>query len=138
MIHLNNSTFRLLLFYSNANVCLFLYSFNILCFCSQPDNLLASVLAHPILTASGLQGRDHRFIPPSTAASAAASVLASLSTSQVAHTNRGHSSIHPESTMYRSDRTIIDRYCIVFSTALLTYFSWSCVCCCNNAVMHQL
>ncbi|XP_026229894.1 autophagy-related protein 9B isoform X2 [Anabas testudineus] len=73
-----------------------------------PDNLLASVLAHPILTASGLQGHDHRFIPPSTTASAAASVLASLSTSQVAHTNRGHSSIHHESTMYRSDRTIID------------------------------
>nr|XP_019957602.1 PREDICTED: autophagy-related protein 9A-like [Paralichthys olivaceus] len=79
-----------------------------------PDNLLASVLAHPILTASGLQGRDHHFIPPSTTASAAASVLASLSTSQLAHTSRGRSpgllpsSVHPESTMYRSDRTIID------------------------------
>ncbi|XP_037642719.1 autophagy-related protein 9B [Sebastes umbrosus] len=77
-----------------------------------PDNLLASVLAHPILTASGLQGRDHRFIPPSTAASAAASVLASLSTSQLGHTSRSHglmhSSVHPESTMYRSDRTFID------------------------------
>ncbi|XP_027144662.1 autophagy-related protein 9B isoform X2 [Larimichthys crocea] len=78
------------------------------------DNLLASVLAHPILTASGLQGRDHRFIPPSTTASAAASVLASLSTSQLAHPSRGRShgllpsSVHPESTMYRSDRTIID------------------------------
>lgn len=84
--------------------------------CFQPDNLLASVLAHPILTASGLQGRDHRFIPPSTAASAAASVLASLSSSQLAHPgrSRAHSllptSVHPESTMYRSDRTIIDRY----------------------------
>ncbi|XP_029381241.1 autophagy-related protein 9B [Echeneis naucrates] len=75
-----------------------------------PDNLLASVLAHPILTASGLQGRDHHFIPPSTAASAAASVLASLSASQLPHTSRSRlpSSIHPESTMYRSDRTIID------------------------------
>lgn len=79
-----------------------------------PDNLLASVLAHPVLTASGLQGRDHRFIPPSTAASAAASVLASLSTSQLSHPSRGRphgllpSSVHPESTMYRSDRTIID------------------------------
>lgn len=84
----------------------------------QPDNLLASVLAHPILTASGLQGRDHRFIPPSTAASAAASVLASLSTSHLAHPSRGRShsllpsSVHPESTMYRSDRTIIDRYAL--------------------------
>ncbi|XP_034559587.1 autophagy-related protein 9B isoform X1 [Notolabrus celidotus] len=80
-----------------------------------PENLLASVLAHPILTASGLQGRDHRFIPASTAASAAASVLASLSTSQLAHTGRGSrsqglmpTSLNPESTMYRSDRTIID------------------------------
>ncbi|XP_028282675.1 autophagy-related protein 9B [Parambassis ranga] len=80
-----------------------------------PENLLASVLAHPILTASGLQGRDHRFIPPSTAASAAASVLASLSTSQLAHHgSRGHphgllpSSVHPETTMYRSDRTFVD------------------------------
>ncbi|XP_054624861.1 autophagy-related protein 9B [Dunckerocampus dactyliophorus] len=80
-----------------------------------PDNLLASVLAHPVLTASGLQGRDHRFIPPSTAASAAASVLASLSTSQLVHgSHRGRlhrhqtSSVHPESTMYRSDRTIFD------------------------------
>ncbi|KAF3858153.1 hypothetical protein F7725_011354 [Dissostichus mawsoni] len=80
---------------------------------AAPDNLLASVLAHPVLTASGLQGRDHRFIPPSTAASAAASVLASLSTSQLPHTSRSrshsllNSSVQPE-TMYRSDRTIID------------------------------
>ncbi|XP_030607138.1 autophagy-related protein 9B isoform X2 [Archocentrus centrarchus] len=78
------------------------------------DNLLASVLAHPIITASGLQGRDHRLIPPSTAASAAASVLASLSTSQLAHTSRGRShgllpsSVHPETTMYHSERTVID------------------------------
>ncbi|XP_061776446.1 autophagy-related protein 9B [Nerophis ophidion] len=80
-----------------------------------PDNLLASVLAHPVLTASGLQGRDHCFIPPSTAASAAASVLASLSTSQFPHgSHRGRplrhqtSSAHPESTMYRSDCTVFD------------------------------
>ncbi|XP_077471937.1 autophagy-related protein 9B [Stigmatopora argus] len=77
-----------------------------------PDNLLASVLAHPVLTASGLQGRDHRFIPPSTAASAAASVLASLSTSQQPHTGRGrtqrHQVLHPDNTMYHSDRTVID------------------------------
>lgn len=77
-----------------------------------PENLLASVLAHPMLTASGLQGREHRFIPPSTAASAAASVLASLSTSQLhGHSSRGRShgllptSIHPESTMYHSAHT---------------------------------
>ncbi|XP_062285720.1 autophagy-related protein 9B [Scomber scombrus] len=81
---------------------------------SGPDNLLASVLAHPILTASGLQGRDHRFIPPSSAASAAASVLASLSTSQYTHPSRVRthgllpSAVHPESTMYRSDRTVMD------------------------------
>ncbi|XP_061878524.1 autophagy-related protein 9A-like isoform X1 [Entelurus aequoreus] len=80
-----------------------------------PDNLLASVLAHPVLTASGLQGRDRCFIPPSTAASAAASVLASLSTSQFPHgSHRGRplrhqtSSAHPESTMYCSDRTVFD------------------------------
>lgn len=82
----------------------------------QPDNLLASVLAHPILTASGLQARDHRFIRPSTAASAAASVLASLSTSQLPQGSRGRphgllpSSLHPEATMYHSDRTAVDRY----------------------------
>uniref|UniRef100_A0A3Q4BMX1 Autophagy-related protein 9 n=1 Tax=Mola mola TaxID=94237 RepID=A0A3Q4BMX1_MOLML len=79
-----------------------------------PENLLASVLAHPILTASGLQGRDHRLIPPSTAASAAASVLASLSTSQLANPSRGSShgllpsSVQPENTMYRSNRTFIE------------------------------
>ncbi|XP_061694350.1 autophagy-related protein 9B isoform X1 [Syngnathoides biaculeatus] len=80
-----------------------------------PESLLASVLAHPVLTASGLQGRDHRFIPASTAASAAASILASLSTSQLPQTGRGRSqrhqasAIHPESTVYRSDCTVIDR-----------------------------
>uniref|UniRef100_A0A8C7YJL2 Autophagy-related protein 9 n=1 Tax=Oryzias sinensis TaxID=183150 RepID=A0A8C7YJL2_9TELE len=51
-----------------------------------------------------------------TAASAAASVLASLSTSQLAHGSRGRphgllpSSLHPEATMYHSDRTAVDRY----------------------------
>ncbi|MEQ2194771.1 hypothetical protein XENOCAPTIV_002777, partial [Xenoophorus captivus] len=82
----------------------------------QPENLLASVLAHPILTASGLQGRDHRFVPPSSAASAAASVLASLSTSHHAQPSRSRphgllpSSVYPETTMYRSDHTIINKY----------------------------
>lgn len=94
------------------------------CCCFQPDCLLASVLAHPVLTASGLQGRDRRFIPPSSAASAAASVLASLSHSQFAQPSLGHlhsllpSSIHPESTMYRSDRTVIDRYYTLHSLIL--------------------
>uniref|UniRef100_A0A3B5MGF7 Autophagy-related protein 9 n=1 Tax=Xiphophorus couchianus TaxID=32473 RepID=A0A3B5MGF7_9TELE len=79
-----------------------------------PESLVASVLAHPILTASGLQGRDHRFVPPSSAASAAASVLASLSTSHHAHPSRSRphvllpSSVYPEATMYRSDRTVIN------------------------------
>ena len=101
----------------------------IVCCCFQPDNLLASVLAHPILTASGLQGRDHHFIPPSTAASAAASVLASLSTSQLPHTSHGRSpgllpsSVHPESTMYRSERSISDRY--LSATVLTTEWLYS-------------
>ena len=82
--------------------------------CVQPDNLLASVLAHPVLTASGLPGRDRRFLPPSTAASAAASVLASLSGSQLPHAGRSRSHVHlastnPDGPMYRSDRTFIDR-----------------------------
>ncbi|KAG9355829.1 hypothetical protein JZ751_000671 [Albula glossodonta] len=80
-----------------------------------PDNLLASVLAHPVLTASGLPGRDRRFIPPSTAASAAASVLASLSGSQLPSRNRVHSlhpANHPESPMYCSDRTVVDSMCV--------------------------
>ncbi|XP_029971176.1 autophagy-related protein 9B isoform X2 [Salarias fasciatus] len=95
-----------------------------------PDNLLASVLAHPILTASGLQGRDHRFIPPSTAASAAASVLASLSTSQLpAHGGRARahgllpSSVHPETTMYRSDRTVMDSESRLRSNTLHSEFA---------------
>lgn len=74
-----------------------------------------------MLTASGLQGREHRFIPPSTAASAAASVLASLSTSELASRGRPHNllptSIHPETTMYRSDRTNNDRYLKLYLSA---------------------
>lgn len=102
----------------------FVFFFHAVALCLQPDSLLASVLAHPVLTASGLQGRDHRFIPPSSAASAAASVLASLSHSQFAQPSRGHlhsvlpSSIQPESTMYRSDRTVIDRYYTSYSPVL--------------------
>lgn len=79
-----------------------------------PDNLLASVLAHPVLTASGLPGRNRRFIPPSSAASAAASVLASLSSSQQPHAGRSRSHTllpsrqHHDSTMYCSDHTVGD------------------------------
>ncbi|RXN24684.1 autophagy-related 9A-like protein [Labeo rohita] len=79
-----------------------------------PDNLLASVLAHPVLTASGLPGRNRRFIPPSSAASAAASVLASLSTSQQPHASRSRSHTllpsrqHHDGTMYCSDHTMGD------------------------------
>ncbi|XP_071217645.1 autophagy-related protein 9B isoform X1 [Salvelinus alpinus] len=101
---------------------------------NEPDNLLASVLAHPVLTASGLPGRDRRFVPPSTAASAAASVLASLSSShsQLPHASRSRSHIHlpsthPDSTMYCSDRTIIDSMSAsdsrMKSTTLLSEFA---------------
>ncbi|MGH0140812.1 UNVERIFIED_CONTAM: hypothetical protein FKN15_031927 [Acipenser sinensis] len=78
---------------------------------TAPDNLLASVIAHPVLTASGLPGRDRRFVQPSTTASAAASVLASLSTSQQPSRTRSHillPSTYPENPMYRSDRTVIE------------------------------
>lgn len=96
-------------------------------FCSfQPESLLASVLAHPVLTVSGLQGRDHRFIPPNTAATAAASVLASLSTSHHPSRGRSHglmpSSLPPESTMYRSDRTVTDRYFLHFPNTHIAVF----------------
>ncbi|XP_066847161.1 autophagy-related protein 9B isoform X2 [Anser cygnoides] len=46
---------------------------------TAPDGLLASLLARPILSASGLVSRDRRFVQPCSTASAAASVLASLS-----------------------------------------------------------
>ncbi|XP_062847923.1 autophagy-related protein 9B [Trichomycterus rosablanca] len=80
-----------------------------------PDNLLASVLAHPVLTASGMSGWNRRFVSQSSTASAAASVLASLSTSQQPNTCRSRSHAfqpsvhHPhESPMYHSDRTAAD------------------------------
>ncbi|XP_041103373.1 autophagy-related protein 9A-like isoform X1 [Polyodon spathula] len=86
---------------------------------TAPDNLLASVIAHPVLTASGLPGRDRHFVHPSTTASAAASVLASLSTSQQPSRTRSHillPSTYPENPMYRSDRTVIEeRYPIHMS-----------------------
>ncbi|KAM9573359.1 autophagy-related protein 9B isoform 3-T3 [Guaruba guarouba] len=48
---------------------------------AAPDGLLASVLARPIFSASGLVSWDRRFTQPCSAASAAASVLASLASS---------------------------------------------------------
>lgn len=79
---------------------------------TAPDNLLASVLAHPVLTASGLPGWNRRFIPQSSTASAAASVLASFSSSQQPHASRTRSHVllpsahhHHESPMYHSDHT---------------------------------
>ncbi|XP_017556214.1 autophagy-related protein 9B [Pygocentrus nattereri] len=82
---------------------------------NAPDNLLASVLAHPVLTASGLPGWNRRFVPPSSTASAAASVLASLSSSQQPHAGRSRSHVllpsahpHHEGPMYHSDRTAAD------------------------------
>ncbi|MCI4374287.1 hypothetical protein PGIGA_G00004660 [Pangasianodon gigas] len=76
---------------------------------TAPDTLLASVLAHPVLTASGLPGWNRRFVPQSSTASAAASVLASLSSSQQPHAGRLRSHIlqpsvhqHHESPMYHS------------------------------------
>ncbi|KAM5125362.1 autophagy-related protein 9A-like, partial [Mantella aurantiaca] len=52
---------------------------------TAPDNLLASVLVHPVLTSSGLPTRDHRFTQPTSTASAAASVLTSLNSSQISN-----------------------------------------------------
>ncbi|XP_053088141.1 autophagy-related protein 9B isoform X2 [Pangasianodon hypophthalmus] len=76
---------------------------------TAPDTLLASVLAHPVLTASGLPGWNRRFVPQSSTASAAASVLASLSSSQQPQAGRLRSHIlqpsvhqHHESPMYHS------------------------------------
>ncbi|XP_048867140.1 autophagy-related protein 9B [Brienomyrus brachyistius] len=75
------------------------------------DNLLASVLTHPVLTASGQPGHDRRSHPAGTTASVAASVLASLSGSQLPGRTRSHGQLpvgHAESPMYRSDRTMVD------------------------------
>ncbi|XP_063308981.1 autophagy-related protein 9A-like [Pelobates fuscus] len=72
---------------------------------TAPDNLLASVLVHPVLTASGLPTKDRRFAQPTTTASAAASVLASLSSSQIT----GHQGAQVNSSMYQSDRTVLQQ-----------------------------
>ncbi|KAG7335527.1 hypothetical protein KOW79_000220 [Hemibagrus wyckioides] len=76
---------------------------------TAPDTLLASVLAHPVLTASGLPGWNRRFVPQSSTASAAASVLASLSSSQQPHAGRSRSHVlqpsvpqHHEGPVYQS------------------------------------
>ncbi|KAA0704476.1 Autophagy-related protein 9A APG9-like 1 [Triplophysa tibetana] len=77
-----------------------------------PDNLLASVLAHPVLSASCVPGWNRRFIPQNSAASAAASVLASLSSSQqphAGHRSRPHALRHThDSPVYSSDHTLGD------------------------------
>ncbi|XP_051970907.1 autophagy-related protein 9B isoform X2 [Xyrauchen texanus] len=80
-----------------------------------PDNLLASVLAHPVLTASRLPGwNHHHFIPQNSAVSAAASVLASLSSSQQPHAGRSRSHTllssreHQDGPMYYSEHTVGD------------------------------
>ncbi|XP_048096388.1 autophagy-related protein 9B [Alosa alosa] len=88
---------------------------------TSPNNPLASVFTHPWLKAPGLPSRDWRFLPQNTTASAAASVLASLSASQPSPASRTHSvntllpsnsrhslSQHHGSTMYFSDRTVVD------------------------------
>ncbi|XP_041100582.1 autophagy-related protein 9B isoform X2 [Polyodon spathula] len=101
---------------------------------TAPDNLLASVIAYPVLTASGLPGRDRRFVQPSTTASAAASVLASLSPSQQPNRTRSHillPSTYPENPVYRSDRTVIEesmsgsdsRFRSISRSALLSEFA---------------
>ncbi|XP_020655810.3 autophagy-related protein 9B [Pogona vitticeps] len=71
-----------------------------------PDALLASVLAHPVLAAgSPAPPAEHRrfFTRPGSAASAAASILASLSCSQLPR----HSFPPGENSVYRSDSTIL-------------------------------
>ncbi|XP_069585342.1 autophagy-related protein 9B [Ranitomeya imitator] len=73
---------------------------------TAPDTLLASVLVHPVLTASGLPTRDRRFAQPTTTASAAASVLASLSASQISSRPQG---LHSNSSLYTSDRTVLQQ-----------------------------
>lgn len=72
----------------------------------QPDALLASVLAHPVLAAGSpapLAEPPHVFTRPSSTASAAASILASLSCSQLPR----HSLPPGENSIYRSDSTIL-------------------------------
>ena len=98
-----------------------MFSLTLLC-PPQTDNPLASMFAHPLLTAPGLPSRDWRFLPQSTTASAAASVLALLSASQPSPASRSRSAStllpsgrrhsppqHDGSTMYHSDRTVVDR-----------------------------
>ncbi|TSL82565.1 Autophagy-related protein 9A [Bagarius yarrelli] len=67
---------------------------------TAPDTLLASVLAHPVLTTSGLQGWNRRYVSPSSTASAAASVLASLSSSQQPHPGRPRHHVHQQKSLH--------------------------------------
>ncbi|TRY90248.1 hypothetical protein DNTS_005108 [Danionella cerebrum] len=79
---------------------------------TAPESLLASVLSHPVLTASALPARNRFFMSPSSTASAAASVLASLSSSHQPHTGRSRSHTlfpsrqHHESHMYNSEAIV--------------------------------
>ncbi|XP_054846864.1 autophagy-related protein 9B isoform X2 [Eublepharis macularius] len=72
---------------------------------TMPDALLASVLGHPILAAGTLvpQAERHLLAHPGSTAGAAASILASLSCSQLPRRN------YPvgENSVYRSDTTLL-------------------------------
>ncbi|XP_061441728.1 autophagy-related protein 9B [Rhineura floridana] len=73
--------------------------------CTVPDALLASVLTHPVLAAGTLmpQGERHLFTQAGSAASAAASILASLSCSQLLR----RTGPLGENSVYRSDNTLL-------------------------------
>ncbi|XP_026876107.2 autophagy-related protein 9B isoform X2 [Electrophorus electricus] len=79
---------------------------------TAPDSLLASVLAHPVLTAPGAAARSRHCASSSSVTSAAASVLASLPSSQQPHAGRTshhhhhHYHHHLESATYHSERAV--------------------------------
>ncbi|XP_029864875.1 autophagy-related protein 9B [Aquila chrysaetos chrysaetos] len=79
-----------------------------------PDGLLASVLARPILSASGLVSWDRRFAQPCSTASAAASVLASLASPLPGRT-RGTSA---ESPGCHSDRPLTEESLLLSESRL--------------------
>ncbi|XP_078071683.1 autophagy-related protein 9B isoform X2 [Mustelus asterias] len=76
-----------------------------------PENLIMSLLSHSALPGSLLTGRDGCFGQSCSTASAAASVLASLSSSHHPTRTRSHTLLMEngaESSLYRSDRTIME------------------------------
>ncbi|XP_072901240.1 autophagy-related protein 9B isoform X2 [Hemitrygon akajei] len=76
-----------------------------------PENLIMSLLTHSALPGSPLMGRDGFPAQSCSTASAAASVLASLSSSHHPARTRSHTLLvenGAESSLYRSDRTIIE------------------------------